>query len=94
VNKAPEALTHCILGYTIGRKLPNGTWTGLVGALATGDLDLIVADLTMTVERKEVVQLVTDVTSILSFTEPEVEAGINRHLILQFSNVSNFTYLQ
>ena len=28
-------------GFLYGRKLPNGTWTGLVGALATGDIDLV-----------------------------------------------------
>lgn len=46
-------------GYTYGRKLDNGEWTGMIGDLANGETDLIVADLTMTSEREEVIDFVS-----------------------------------
>ncbi|XP_076046032.1 ionotropic receptor 8a isoform X2 [Oratosquilla oratoria] len=41
-----------------GARQPDGTWNGLVGDLASGETDLIVAPLTMTSEREEVVDFV------------------------------------
>ncbi len=46
-------------GYTYGRKLENGSWTGMIKDLAEGETDLIVADLTMTSEREEVIDFVS-----------------------------------
>ena len=34
-------------------RLPDGTWTGVVGDLIKGDIDISVAALTMTTEREE-----------------------------------------
>ena len=34
-------------------RLENGTWTGVVGDLIKGDIDISVAALTMTTEREE-----------------------------------------
>jgi hypothetical protein len=53
-NNLPEVINHRLgenspnlvtlpstsLDIQYGQKLPNGSWTGLVGALAEGDLDL------------------------------------------------------
>ncbi|XP_066591382.1 ionotropic receptor 25a isoform X2 [Prorops nasuta] len=44
--------------HSFGKKLPNGDWTGLVGDLARGETDFVVAALTMTSEREEVVDFV------------------------------------
>ena len=33
--------------YEYGKKLPDGTWSGLVGDLTSGNIDLVVADMTM-----------------------------------------------
>ncbi|KAJ2938705.1 hypothetical protein O0L34_g12034 [Tuta absoluta] len=41
-----------------GKKLPNGTWDGVVGDLTRGETDLAVAALTMTAEREEVIDFV------------------------------------
>ena len=41
-----------------GHKLPNGSWTGLVGDLISGEIDISVATLTMTTEREEVIDFV------------------------------------
>lgn len=46
-------------GFAYGKKLANGSWSGLVGALASGNIDLIVADLTMTSEREETIDYVS-----------------------------------
>ena len=46
-------------GYTYGKKLEDGTWTGMIKDLARGDTDLIVADLTMTSEREEIIDFVS-----------------------------------
>ena len=46
-------------GYTYGRKLENGSWTGMIKDLADGETDLIVADLTMTSEREEIIDFVS-----------------------------------
>ena len=35
-------------GMSYGKKREDGSWTGMIGDLANGDTDLIVADLTMT----------------------------------------------
>ncbi|XP_047542014.1 glutamate receptor ionotropic, kainate 2 [Vanessa atalanta] len=43
---------------TFGRRLPNGSWDGIVGDLMTGETDIAVAALTMTAEREEVVDFV------------------------------------
>ncbi|XP_049883076.1 glutamate receptor ionotropic, kainate 2 [Pectinophora gossypiella] len=51
-----------------GKKLPNGTWNGVVGDLVKGETDLAVAALTMTAEREEVIDFVApyfDQTGIL-----------------------------
>nr|ARN17847.1 ionotropic receptor 1 [Cephus cinctus] len=41
-----------------GVKLPNGKWDGLVGDLSRGETDIVVASLTMTSEREEVIDFV------------------------------------
>ena len=41
-----------------GHKLENGSWTGVVGALISGDVDMVVAAMTMTSEREEVIDFV------------------------------------
>ncbi|KAL0853115.1 hypothetical protein ABMA27_012881 [Loxostege sticticalis] len=41
-----------------GKKLPNGSWDGVVGDLMRGETDLAVAALTMTAEREEVIDFV------------------------------------
>ena len=47
-------------GHRYGRKdEASGEWDGLVGDLARGETDLIVADLTMTSEREEVIDFVS-----------------------------------
>ena len=33
--------------YEYGKKLPDGSWSGLVGDLTSGNIDLVVADMTM-----------------------------------------------
>ena len=39
-------------GFEYGRKnITSGKWSGLIGDLASGDIDIIIADLTMTSER-------------------------------------------
>nr|QMS80359.1 ionotropic receptor [Histia rhodope] len=43
---------------SFGRKLPNGTWDGLIGDLARGETEIAVAALTMTAEREEVIDFV------------------------------------
>ena len=42
-----------------GYKMPNGSWTGLVGDLISGEIDISVATLTMTTEREEVIDFVS-----------------------------------
>ena len=37
-----------------GKKNPDGSWTGVVGDLISGEIDISVATLTMTTEREEV----------------------------------------
>ena len=46
-------------GYEYGKKLEDGSWSGMIGDLARGETDLIVADLTMTSEREEVIDFVS-----------------------------------
>jgi ionotropic glutamate receptor len=46
-------------GYEYGRKLADGTWSGLIGDLSSGDIDIVVADLTMTSEREEIIDYVS-----------------------------------
>nr|CAD7404939.1 unnamed protein product [Timema cristinae] len=41
-----------------GSRLPDGTWDGMVGDLAMGETDMIIAPLTMTSEREEVIDFV------------------------------------
>ncbi|XP_017892674.1 ionotropic receptor 25a [Ceratina calcarata] len=41
-----------------GKKLPNGQWDGLIGDLAKGETDIVIAALTMTSEREEVIDFV------------------------------------
>ncbi|XP_075989174.1 ionotropic receptor 8a [Anticarsia gemmatalis] len=41
-----------------GRKLPNGTWDGVVGDLMRGETDIAISALTMTAEREEVIDFV------------------------------------
>ncbi|XP_046753851.1 glutamate receptor ionotropic, kainate 4 isoform X2 [Diprion similis] len=41
-----------------GERLPNGKWTGIVGDLLRGEIDIAVAALTMTSEREEVIDFV------------------------------------
>ncbi|XP_076619058.1 ionotropic receptor 8a [Colletes latitarsis] len=41
-----------------GKKLANGQWNGLIGDLAKGETDIVVAALTMTSEREEVIDFV------------------------------------
>ena len=46
-------------GYEYGKLYENGSWSGLVGDLASGNIDLVVADLTMTSEREESIDYVS-----------------------------------
>ncbi len=46
-------------GYEYGRKYEDGSWSGMIGDLASGDIDIIVADLTMTSEREEIIDYVS-----------------------------------
>ena len=39
--------------------MPNGSWSGLVGDLIYGEIDISVATLTMTTEREEVIDFVS-----------------------------------
>ena len=41
-----------------GKKLSHGNWTGIVGDLISGEIDISVATLTMTTEREEVIDFV------------------------------------
>lgn len=41
-----------------GKKNPDGSWTGVVGDLISGEIDISVATLTMTTEREEVIDFV------------------------------------
>nr|XP_003700444.1 PREDICTED: glutamate receptor ionotropic, kainate 2 [Megachile rotundata] len=41
-----------------GKKLPNGQWDGVIGDLARGETDIVIAALTMTSEREEVIDFV------------------------------------
>ncbi|KAF9414601.1 hypothetical protein HW555_007530, partial [Spodoptera exigua] len=41
-----------------GKKLPNGTWDGVVGDLMRGETDIAISALTMTAEREEVIDFV------------------------------------
>ncbi|XP_045489738.1 ionotropic receptor 25a [Pieris rapae] len=41
-----------------GKRLPNGTWDGVVGDLMTGETDIAISALTMTAEREEVIDFV------------------------------------
>ncbi|CAH0599387.1 unnamed protein product [Chrysodeixis includens] len=41
-----------------GRKLPNGSWDGVVGDLMRGETDIAISALTMTAEREEVIDFV------------------------------------
>ena len=43
---------------TLRFRHPNGTWTGVVGDLIRGDIDISVAALTMTTEREEGINLI------------------------------------
>ncbi|KAI8426778.1 hypothetical protein MSG28_014464 [Choristoneura fumiferana] len=43
---------------TFGRRLPNGTWDGVVGDLMRAETDMAVSALTMTAEREEVIDFV------------------------------------
>ena len=43
-------------GY--GSKNPDGTWSGVIGDLVKGEIDIVVAGMTMTSEREEVVDFV------------------------------------
>ena len=40
-------------------KMSNGSWSGLVGDLISGEIDISVATLTMTTEREEVIDFVS-----------------------------------
>ena len=47
-------------GFEYGRKNETtGKWTGLIGDLASGDIDIVIADLTMTSEREEIIDYVS-----------------------------------
>ena len=39
--------------------MSNGSWSGLVGDLISGEIDISVATLTMTTEREEVIDFVS-----------------------------------
>jgi len=47
-----------VLADDFGHKQANGTWTGVVGDLVTGEVDIVVAAMTMTSEREEVIDFV------------------------------------
>ncbi len=46
-------------GWEYGRKLNDSKWSGLVGDLVSGKIDVIFADLTMTSQREEVIDYVS-----------------------------------
>lgn len=46
-------------GNLYGHKMENGTWSGIVGDLISGEIDISVAALTMTTEREEVIDFVS-----------------------------------
>ncbi|KAI5738536.1 hypothetical protein M8J77_008175 [Diaphorina citri] len=48
-----------VIASRFGKKLANNSWTGLVGMLMRGKIDIAVAALTMTAEREEVLDYVT-----------------------------------
>ena len=52
--------------------MPNGSWSGLVGDLISGEIDISVATLTMTTEREEVID----------FVSPYFDQVINRYIFL------------
>lgn len=60
-----------------GHRLENGSWTGLVGDLISGEIDISVATLTMTTEREEVIDFVSPyfdqsgISILLRKEEPE-----------------------
>jgi len=47
-----------LLADDFGHKQANGSWTGVVGDLVTGEVDIVVAAMTMTSEREEVIDFV------------------------------------
>ncbi|CAB3224465.1 unnamed protein product [Arctia plantaginis] len=61
-----SAITTMLFDYEIvspksgdfGKKLPNGTWDGVVGDLMRGETDIAISALTMTAEREEVIDFV------------------------------------
>ena len=65
-----------------GKKRADGTWSGVVGDLISGEIDISVAALTMTTEREEVIDFVapyfdqSGISIILVITEePATEAA-------------------
>ncbi|KAG6459950.1 hypothetical protein O3G_MSEX011706 [Manduca sexta] len=56
MNFEYEIVTPKVGGF--GKKLPNGTWDGVVGDLMVGETDIAVGALTMTAEREEVIDFV------------------------------------
>ncbi|XP_039277641.1 uncharacterized protein LOC111046560 [Nilaparvata lugens] len=53
---------------SFGERAPDGTWDGLVGDLSRGKTDIVVASLTMTSEREEVVDFVAPYFEQAGFT--------------------------
>ena len=74
--------------------MPNGSWSGLVGDLISGEIDISVATLTMTTEREEVIDFVSPyfdqviytffiaVKAVLSFQKKH---GISLYFCLAFN---------
>ena len=59
-------LYHCCNRYGV-KDEATGEWSGLIGDLAKGETDIVVADLTMTSEREEVIDFVSPYFDQVSF---------------------------
>ena len=71
--------------YEYGKKLPDGTWSGLIGDLTSGNIDLVVADITMTSEREEIIDYISPYFD---------QAGISIIVRKKFKEQSLFKFLQ
>ena len=67
-------------------RLPNGTWTGVVGDLIRGDIDISVAALTMTTEREEGTLFYVIFLSFKLSNKDECDFMVFKHPYAYFSN--------
>ncbi|XP_072157055.1 ionotropic receptor 25a [Bemisia tabaci] len=75
-----------VIKESFGKRSPNGTWSGLVGDLATGQIDLISTGLTMTSEREEVIDFVPPYFDQTGITIV-IRKGIRKTTIFKFMTV-------